>query len=187
MKEQLELIRQNALSAFANDEQLLNKIKNGEYTYVFQSGFDSGNSSFGNMDDNGYFSKIYNACENSKTKLILLPSFDDDMNVVHSILEKFDNTLILNLKAELNSLIETSVGTEKELTNSDIIDEDNHFTKHAGFIAAHLIYRNITGKIPPIINSNELAYTDIQSKFTDNYLTAGILPNESEIVSYVLN
>ena len=179
--------KSTALSSFAGDEQLLNKIKNGEYTYVFQGGFDSTNTSFGNMDNNGYFSKIYNACKDGNTKLVLLPSFDDDMNVVQTVLEKFENTLILNLKGELNSLIEASIGTDKVITSTDIIDSENHFTKHAGFIAAHLIYRNVLGKIPPVINSSELAYTDIQSKFNDSYLTTGILSNDKGIVSYILN
>ena len=179
--------KSTALSSFAGDEQLLNKIKNGEYTYIFQGGFDSIGTSFGNMDDNGYFSKIYNACKDGNTKLVLLPSFDDDMNVVQTVLEKFENTLILNLKGELNSLIEASIGTDKVITSTDIIDSENHFTKHAGFIAAHLIYRNVLGKIPPVINSGELAYTDIQSKFNESYLTTGILSNDKGIVSYILN
>ena len=179
--------KSNALSAFANDDQLLNKIKSGEYTYIFQNGFDTSNTSFGNMDDNGFFTKIYNACRDGNTKLILLPSFEDDINVIQTILEKFDNTFILNLKGELNNLIDSSIGTDKVLTNSDLINADNRFTKHAGFITAHLIYRNIFGKIPPAINSVELAYTDIQSKFAESYLTSGILPNENDIVSYVLN
>ena len=139
------------------------------------------------MDDNGFFTKIYNACRDGNTKLILLPSFEDDINVIQTILEKFDNTFILNLKGELNNLIDSSIGTDKVLTNSDLINADNRFTKHAGFITAHLIYRNIFGKIPPAINSVELAYTDIQSKFAESYLTSGILPNENDIVSYVLN
>lgn len=171
--------KSTAISNFANDSQLIEKIKKGEYMYVIQSGFDT-------KDNIENFKIIYDACLESNTKLIILPSFDDDMEVVQKLLDKYEKNLIINLKSELNNLIDSSVGTDKILTANDIINEDNRLTKHAGFITAHMIYRNIFGEVPPVINSNELAYTEIQSKFPENYLTSGIIPGQENVSTYYL-
>ena len=128
------------IATFANDEYLLNCIKNGDYAYVFQCGFYS-------HKDVSQFTYIKEACDASNTHLVIFPAHNEDPGSVISATRNFPDLLYLDWQAEINALIDQGRETGLFCKN----DYHKHSTPLAGYVGAKMIYRALFGKNPPDI------------------------------------
>jgi len=173
---------------FASDSQLINSIGNGEYAYIFQCGFYNDLKSWGSADAEGPLKTIIDACNKSDTGLIVFPAHNESSPVINRALEKYTDIYCINWKNEINNLINSGIGESSptSLTEADFCQNDNykHSTPLAGYVGAHMIYRNIFGKVPPALSATApLSMSVINSKL-NNYSTTGIVPGKSAIHKY---
>ncbi len=176
------------VSTFAQNAELISRIEKGEFVYVFQCGFYSNEDSFGTALNDGPLKTIIDACEKSNTGLILFPAHNEPSAVINNALSKYQNLYCINWKNEIDSLINSGIGDNAptNLSRSDFCLDDNysHSTPLAGYVGAHMIYRNIFGKAPFDLTSNApLAMTEINSKLI-NYPKTGIVPGTVKAVKY---
>ncbi len=176
------------VSTFAQNAELIQRIENGEFVYVFQCGFYSNEDSFGTATSDGPLKTIIDACEKSNTGLILFPAHNEPSAVINNALSKYQNLYCINWKDEIDSLINSGIGDNAptNLSRSDFClnDSYSHSTPLAGYVGANMIYRNVFGKMPFDLTSNApLAMTEINSKLI-NYPKTGIVPGTVKAVKY---
>ena len=126
------------VATFTGDGYTLNEIRSGNYAALFMCGFYSLNAV-------NEFEKIINACNASGTKIVIFPAHNESREAINSAIRKYNNTILLDWKAEIDALIES--GISKSYFCRD--DSVSHSTPLAGYVGAHMIYRAIYGKVPP--------------------------------------
>ncbi len=154
-------IANSALTAFAERDDILKRIENGEFCYVVQSGF------YNSIKNITAFEVVKAACDKSGTKLVAMPAHNEDDKIIAVGASKFYDAMFVNWKGQLDSLISSGVA------RSDLCTDDNvkHCKPLAGYVAAFMLYRNMFGKNPPAINSTAVSNSEIAkvSKFTSTY------------------
>ena len=178
------------VSTFAQNTELISRIENGEFVYVFQCGFYSNETSIGTSLNDGPLKTIIDACEKSNTGLILFPAHNEPSSVINSALDKYSDLYCINWKDEIDSLINSGIGDNAptNLLRSDFCLNDNysHSTPLAGYVGANMIYRNIFEKAPFDLTQNApLAMTEINSKLL-SYPKTGIVPGRTKAVKYYI-
>ncbi len=178
------------VSDFASDTTLINSIKNGEYAYVLQCGFYTDEKSWGSADTEGPLKKIIDACSVSDTGLIVFPAHNESAPVINRALEKYTDLYCINWKSEIDNLINSGIGESSptSLTVADFCENDElkHSTPLAGYVGAHMIFRNIFGTVPPVLSATApLSMTDINAKL-NNYPLTGIVPGKSIVYKYYI-
>ncbi len=178
------------VSNFAEDTELINKIKSGEYAYVFQGCFYSDNNSWGSETTEGPLKTIIDACNISNTGLIIFPAHNEPIAVINRAMEKYNNIYCINWKEEINSLINSGIGDNSPsgLTEADFCIDDfyKHSTPLAGYVGAHMLYKNIFGTMPPPVSENApLSMSMIDSKLL-RYSSTGLIPGQSKILKYYI-
>jgi len=170
---------------FANDQTLISEIENGNFAYIFQCGFYFNNAH--NVTVTEAFKTILDACQKSDTALAAFPAHNEHNVEINNVLQAYDNLYCLSWKEEINSLIESGFSATT-LTQNDFCINDNfkHSTPLAGYVGAHLIYRNIFSKIPPDLSDTApLDMGTINSKLL-TYPSTGIVPGKAKIIKYYI-
>lgn len=185
-----EIITKNnaKVSDFANDNDLLTKIESGEYLYVFQGGFIDTASSLGNSESDSPMKKITDACNKSKTGLVIFPTYSETSSVIRNTLEKYTNLYCINLKEEIENLRNSGVSENAptSLTIKDFINDDGSNTPLSGYVGAHMIYRNIFKALPNNLSENApLGMSAITEKLK-TYPSTAIIPGQDEITKYYI-
>lgn len=170
---------------FASDKALISEIENGNFAYIFQCGFYYNSAHTVTVTDS--FKTIIDACKKSATSLVAFPAHNEHNVEINNMLSCYGDVYCLNWKEEINSLIESGV-SYTTLTEGDFCINDNykHSTPLAGYVGAHLIYRNIFGKMPPELSSTApLDMSTINNKLL-TYPTTGIVPGKQAITKYFI-
>ena len=170
---------------FANNQDLITDIEKGTFAYIFQCGFYY-NSEQKDTITNA-FKTILDACEKSNTSIVQFPAHNEHLTEIKNVLSQYENLYCLNWKEEINSLIESGV-SHSSLTQSDFCENDSykHSTPLAGYVGAHMIYRNIFGSMPPKLSSSApLDMSTINTKLL-TYPTTGIIPGKVTIIKYYI-
>ena len=175
---------------FANDSQLIEKIESKVYAYVFQCGFYTDEKSWGTSEKSGPLQKIIDACKKSNTNLVVFPAHNESTPVINRALDKYSDIYFINWKNEIDNLINSGIGESSptQLTTEDFCENDQqkHSTPLAGYVGAHMIYRNIFGKIPPALSTTApLDMAQIDSKLL-SYSSTGIVPGKSVVYKYYI-
>lgn len=148
------------VSTYSYDAELMAEISAGEYCYVFQCGFYS-------MAEPSEFERIKQACADSSTGIIAFPAHNENADVIGNI----DKTECLSWKEEIDALISGGVRYDDMCMN----DMHQHSTPLAGYVGAHLIYRNLFDKIPPELGDGApLTKTEVAEKLGDYVQTGDI-------------
>lgn len=128
------------LQAFSSDEALLNRIRSGEFCYVFQCGYYSAEAA-------RKLSVIQQACDDSDTKLVIFPAHNEQMPHIIEARLGHDRAYYLDWKSEVQSFIDN--GANRWLFCYD--DAHQHSTLLAGYVGAHMIYRSLFKEVPPAL------------------------------------
>lgn len=136
------------LQAFSSDEMLLQRIRSGEFCYVFQCGFYSNDAAY-------KLSVIQQACDVSNTKLVIFPAHNEQEPHVTTARLGHDRAYFLDWKSEVQSFIDSGMDREIFCYN----DYHQHSTAMAGYIGAHMIYRSLFKAVPPELTDPTLLTT----------------------------
>lgn len=162
---------------FASNSAIMDKISSGEYSAVILNGFYSVENTIEPIK------MIINACKKSNTLLILLPAFDDDIEIVNDILSNHQSVYSINWKSEIEKLIKTGKNGITSLVSTDFHSNSNESsTELSGYVGASLIYRTLFNENAPAISSN---LPDGYEKIKD-YFTTGIIPGETKNEIYFI-
>ena len=146
------------VTTYSADVELMNKIIDGEYCYVFQCGFYTAG------DPDGY-RLIREACMLSNTGIAMLPAHNENttlISMVHS-----DNKL--DWQGEINDLLASGVSYDDMCLN----DMHKHSKPLAGYVGAHMIYRNLFDSLPQgLTDDAPLDMEYIEAKL-GSYVTTG--------------
>ncbi|MBQ8606002.1 MAG: hypothetical protein IJ408_04635 [Clostridia bacterium] len=151
------------ISDYVADSAICNSIRSGEYCYVFISGF------YGAAENVEHFGTLLDICKKSNTQLVLFPFHNDTVSYIDQTKVKYTESIFLDWKGEINSLISSGMVTKSDMCQND---EYGHSTHLAGYVGAHMIYRNMFGKVPPEITSSPLSMSAVRSKlgsYVDSY------------------
>ena len=138
------------VATYATDKTWVNKIKSGQYSAVFMCGF------YADGDAVGNFKTIVDACKASSTKLAIFPAHNENNSTINKAATENPDIPLLNWKKEIEMLIGTGIDT----SNFCIDDSYKHSSPLAGYVGAHMIYRAIYDKMPPIEN---MVYTNVSA------------------------
>ena len=126
------------VKTYAENEYVINRIENGDWSAVFVCGF------YGDM--NHYLGILKRACDKSGTKLIIFPAHNENRAMIESAKREYPDLLCLDWKREIDELI--AQGRDKWDFCYD--DEHLHSTPLAGYVGAMMIWRAIYGEMPSV-------------------------------------
>lgn len=129
---------------FANDTQLCDQIRSGRFCYVFQCGF------YGGEENVIAFETIVDACKASNTKLVIFPAHNESASIINSAKRAYSGPIFLDWKGEITQLIDNGINK----WDLCIDDSYKHSTPLAGYVGAHMIYRNLFRQTPPTLTQN---------------------------------
>lgn len=138
-------------------------ISSGSFNVVFLCGLYS-------ADDVDNIAVIKELCEESDTRLVLLPAHNESRALIEEAKKTYSDIPCLDWKAEIDALIESGV-KESEFVNDDA---HGHSKALAGYVGAHMIYRCLYGEIPPELLAGaaiDQSYVNAQLK---TYVNGGI-------------
>lgn len=158
------------ISDYVSDSNICNAIRSGQYCYVFISGF------YGNPENVEHFGTLLNICKASNTQLVLFPFHNDSEGYVDEAKVKYTDAIFLDWQGEINKLISSGKVTRRDMCYDD---EYGHSTLLAGYVGAHMIYRNMFGKLPPELTNAPLSMNDVSAKLTDYVTTYNKADNSS--------
>ena len=168
------------LSDIVNNNELLPKIQEGKYAYVFLCGFHE----YSNIADiEKDLNTIIIACKEKNTGLILFPTFEESSAVITPIFKKYENLYCIDLKTEIENLINSGVGDNSptKLKRENFVTSDGYSTPLAGYVGAHMIYRNVFGSIPPALTSDITDLTPL-----GDYPLTGVNPGQQKVTKYYI-
>lgn len=145
------------VSTYTSDDYYMRCIESGDYSAVFQCGLYSASE----IENLG---KLKEVCEKSGTLLVIFPAHNESASVIQSAVERYPDLAYVGWKDEVTALIEN--GVPESLMCID--DQHKHSTPLAGYVGAHMIYRALTGKVPPEISGTDgYNFETIHSVFKD--------------------
>ena len=130
-------------------EDWLGKMSSGDYAAVFLCGL------YG-ADDRAALPAAREACRASGTALVLLPAHNEGIGNVKGAIADDPTLPHLPWKGTVEALIEDGV----DLWALCINDQHKHSTSLAGYVGALLIYRSMTGEMPPVLEGEYAALED---------------------------
>lgn len=158
-----------SVSTFVNETEILGYIRNGDFSYVFQCGYFNGSSVLEALE------VIKSACDASNTKLVVFPAHNEHTAAIELAKSRYTDAIFLDWKGEIDSLINKGVPYEEFCENDDV----KHSKALAGYVGAHMIYRNMFGELPPDISGCTLTQAQVDA-LLGNYsdtLTKGKNPS----------
>ncbi len=138
------------LQAFSSDAFYLQRIRAGEFAYVFQCGFYSNDAAH-------ELSVIQEACDASDTKLVIFPAHNEQAPHITTARLGHDRAYFLDWKSEVQAFIDSGKVSRSLLCYDDA---HQHSTPLAGYIGAHLIYRSVFREVPPEVVDPTLFSTE---------------------------
>ena len=153
------------VETYANDSELLARIRRGDYDMVFICGFYD-NAEVENLD------VIRKTCNRSKTQLVIFPAHNENAGVIAYAQETYPSLVCLNWKNEIDLLIKSGVSTR----DFCIDDQHQHSTPLAGYVGAHMIYRAIYNELPTRPMRYALSQSEIDG-ILGNYAYVGSVRN----------
>ncbi len=148
------------VSTYSCDPEWMAEISRGNYCYVFQCGFYT-------PGEKEEFEAIKQVCSAANTGIIAFPAHNEDPNAV----DKISKEDCLNWKAEIDALIAAGVPYEHLCMD----DMHQHSTPLAGYIGAHLIYRNLFDEIPPELGDGAPLTAAEVTEQLGNYVKTGVI------------
>ena len=127
---------------FSEDLTICEQIKNGDYSYVFVG-------SFYTEESIPAIKILLDIASMSNTKLIVFPAHNESDYVFNTAMDENEGLVLLNWKGEIDSLIDGGVDKWTFCVN----DTYQHSTVYAGYVGAHMIYRNLFAQIPPKLST----------------------------------
>ncbi len=137
------------------------RVSRGEYDVLLLCGF---------YDESDIYAadKFENACEAGNTTLVLFPAHNETTE--QSAINFNPDLPVLHWQDEIDMLMEK---LNIDLWDFCVDDQHKHSTPLAGYVGAHMIYRALTGKIPPEgQNYIPMSRGEIQVKL-GSYMTTG--------------
>ena len=145
---------------YSQDASILAEIKAGQWGIVFMCGFYS-------SADVPALQVVLDACKASGTKLVIFPAHNEKSDIVKSAISKYGNDVgYLDWKGEIDRFLNANVASDKMYYQ----DEHLHSTPLAGFVGAHMIYRQVFGELPPEIFSSAVTTAQARKELGDSYL-----------------
>ena len=145
---------------YSQDESILAEIKAGQWGIVFMCGFYS-------SADAPALQVILDACKASGTKLVIFPAHNEKSDVIKSAVSKYGNDVgYLDWKGEIDRFLSTGMAGTKMYYE----DAHLHSTPLAGFVGAHMIYRQVFGELPPEISTSVVTTAEARTELGDHYL-----------------
>lgn len=151
------------VATYINDSYLMQNIRNGEYDVVFICGFYD-------MAEVENLGVLKNACDKSKTALVMFPAHNERDTTIASARSKYSSLPFLDWKNEIDCLIASGVNRWDLCWN----DTYNHSNELAGYVGAHMIYRAIYNQIPKGVIQYPLSQSYINSILGD-YASTGYI------------
>ncbi len=136
---------------YAEDTLICDQIKQGEYAYVFMCGYYDAE----NIDATKTFLDL---CAQSDTKYIIFPAHNEGNDTISATIAKYGDIPVLSWKNELDSLISGGMDRYSLCYNDGGYEHSNLY---AGYVGAHMIYRNLFEKIPPKLSAAPLSQEQI--------------------------
>lgn len=150
------------VATYSSDTNLMSRIEDGEYCYVFQCGFYT-------VGDPDQFSLMREACMVSNTGIAVFPAHNENTTFI----SRADSDNMLDWQGEISALLAAGVEYDDMCFN----DMHAHSTPLAGYVGAHMIYRNLFGKLPPDLTDDApLDMEYIEAKL-GSYVTTGKAEN----------
>lgn len=146
------------VATYTADTNLMNRIRAGNYCYVFQCGFYTDG-------DPDQFSLMREACMVSNTGIAVFPAHNENTTFISMA----DSDNMLDWQGEISALLAAGVAYDDMCFN----DMHAHSTPLAGYVGAHMIYRNLFGELPQeLIEDAPLDMEYIKAKL-GSYVTTG--------------
>ena len=151
------------VSTYTNDEYFMEEVRGGAYGIIFVCGFYSN-------DESAYLSLLEDACNASKTRLVIFPAHNEPRECIDLAAKEHENLYVLDWKSEIDALIDGGV----DKWDMCIDDMHLHSTPLAGFVGAHMIYRTVFGELPKRSNYTAISSSEVVQKLGD-YCSTGVI------------
>lgn len=165
------------VSTYTSDEYYMQLIESGEYCAVFQCGLYSSSEA-------EHLGRLKEACEKSGTLLVIFPAHNESATAINDALSRYPTISYLGWKSE----IETLIGNGVPYGAMCIDDEHKHSTPLAGYVGAHMIFRALTGKVPPetegVIGYDFQAVSSLLGDYVNSLEGAVSVRNFSEEINF---
>ncbi len=148
------------VSTFANSSDICNDISQGRYCYVFMCGFYSSDA----VRD---FHTIKDACKKSNTKLVIFPAHNENRAAIDAAVSEHEEAYFLDWKAEVDALIDTGINYYDFCVN----DSHKHSTPLAGYVGAHMIFRELFGTPVPTVTDSAPLDAEYLNLKLGNYIS----------------
>lgn len=165
------------VSTYTSDEYYMQLIESDEYCAVFQCGLYSSSEA-------EHLGRLKEACEKSCTLLVIFPAHNESATAINDALSRYPTLSYLGWKSE----IETLIGNGVPYGAMCIDDEHKHSTPLAGYVGAHMIFRALTGKVPPetegVIGYDFQAVSSLLGDYVNSLEGAVSVRNFSEEINF---
>lgn len=122
---------------------------------------------FYHSEDKDALKNFIDACQNSKTQLVLFPAHNESRE--QEAIDAYPDIPVLHWQDEIDLLIDT-LGID--YWDFCYNDSHKHSTPLAGYVGAHMIYRALTGHIPSATSFSYISTSTLRSLLGD-YMTTG--------------
>lgn len=136
------------------DTDLCQRLANGEYCYLFLAGL------YDDVDISTLATTLA-LCNRSETKVALFPALGENRLAIDAAKKVYEDVRFLDWKAELEELIGRGVAESQFQT------ENTKSTLLAGYVGAHMIYRNLFRETPPALQNAPLSMAEITAALND--------------------
>ncbi len=134
--------------------ELVQKLLSKDYAYFFLAGL------YDDVDISS-LSNVLTLCTRSQTKAALFPSYGENRQAIDAAKTVYEGERILDWKAELEELV------ARGIPESAFRQENGNSTLLAGYVGAHMIYRNLFQAAPPALRNAPLSMEEITATLGD--------------------
>ncbi len=134
--------------------ELVQKLLGKDYAYFFLAGL------YDDVDISS-LSNVLSLCTRSQTKAALFPSYGENRQAIDAVKTVYEGERILDWKAEMEELM------GRGIPESAFRKEDGSSTLLAGYVGAHMIYRNLFQAAPPALRNAPLSMGEITATLSD--------------------
>lgn len=156
---------------YADNESIMERIRNGGYGAVFMCGFYSGG-------DSTRLSEIKSVCDKAGTELIIFPAHNESRTIIDSAIKNNPTLKVFDWKNEIDNLIAEGVSYDDFCIN----DAHKHSTALAGYVGAQMIYRAIWGEVPTFNGSGWLTREQVVNSLGEDYVREGKIVHEYDLL-----
>lgn len=147
------------------DRDFTKSIRSGDYAAVIFGGFC-------HQSDVAAFKKLADACVESNTKMIILPSHNESYGKAAA--ETYPDAYYLDWKGELDALVALGVAHSELCSNHSAYNAK----PLSAYVGAHMIHRAVFGEMPPSFSSTspfEVNTATAKAKLGGEYVETGRL------------